>query len=50
MVELVDEIIDKMERRLAISRIELTAQELDELRDTLDSVLIKYEEHVHGIS
>ena len=39
MVELVDELVDK---------IELTAQELDEIRDALDAVLIKYEEQIWG--
>ena len=48
MVELVDELVDKIERRLAMSKIELTAQELDEIRDALDAVLIKYEEQIWG--
>ena len=49
MVELVDELVLLLEKRLVIKKIELTAQDLDEVRDVLDSVLIKHEEKINGI-
>ena len=49
MVELVDELVLLLEKRLVIKKIELTAQDLDEVRDVPDSVLIKHEEKINGI-
>ena len=44
MTELTDELIDKIETWLDKKDIELGVQELDELRETLDNILEKYEE------
>ena len=49
MVELVDELVDTVEARLVKVKIELTAQELNYIKDALDSVLVRYEEKIHGI-
>ena len=44
MTELTDELIDKIEVYLAHNNIELGNNELDQIRDVLDSILEKYEE------
>lgn len=48
MIELVDKLVDKIERFLITAKVELDQKELDEVRDVLDSVLGKYEEQVYG--
>ncbi len=44
MVELTDELIDIIESHLEDNGVELNVQELDEIRDTLDSVLDEHKE------
>ena len=44
MEETVDEIMAVVERELDDRDIELSVAELDEIRDTLDDVLLKYDE------
>jgi hypothetical protein len=44
MVELTDELIDIIESHLEDNGIELSVQELDEIRDTLDAVLDEHKE------
>lgn len=44
MTETTDELVDKIENFLARKGIELDNNELDQIRDTLDTVLEKYEE------
>lgn len=43
MTELVDELVDIIESKLGKRKIELTAQELDEVRDILDSIIDNHE-------
>jgi len=49
MIELVDALVLLIEKQLVLRKIELTVKDLDELRDALDSVLIRHEEKLHGI-
>ena len=43
MEELVDEVIVGIERKLNSRDIELSNSEMDEIRDVLDEILVKYE-------
>lgn len=44
MTELTDELVDKLETWLDKRNVELSTEGLDELRETLDNILEKYEE------
>ena len=44
MEEIVDEIVELVERKLEDKDISLNVQELDEVRDTLDAILENYSE------
>jgi FtsZ-binding cell division protein ZapB len=41
MLEITDQLLDKIERALSTISIDLTVEELDEIRDVLDKVLDK---------
>lgn len=43
MTELVDELVDMIGMNLANKRVELSVEELDEIRSLLDDILEKYE-------
>lgn len=42
ITEISDQLLDKIEKALDTLNIELTIEELDEIRDTLDKVLENY--------
>ena len=46
MEERVDKIVDYIEKYLMESDIDLAMEDLDEVRDTLDCVLSKYDEEL----
>ena len=44
MTELSDELVDKIENYLRGKKIKLTSEELNQIRDMLDSILENYED------
>lgn len=44
MTELSDELVDKIEKYLRGKRINLNSEELNQIRDMLDSILENYED------
>lgn len=44
MEEIVDQVLEAVEKMLEYNGISLEVSELDEVRDTLDDVLLKYDE------
>lgn len=44
MTELSDELVDKIEKYLRGKNIKLTSEELNQIRDMLDSILENYED------